>query len=323
MRRMKRYLLMKLSRPVLGLLLLSTAALLAAPLLAAEPGELGMKAPSLQVKAWIKGQPITWEDAGDTNIYVVEFWATWCGPCKVSIPELTKLQKKFKDRGVKFVGVSNEESETVIPFVKRMGDSMEYTVVTDLDQKTSSAYMAAFKAQGIPHSFIVGRDRRILWEGHPMMGLEQAVEQVVNGTFDLANAKSQGQLQKDFQQYFTLVCTVGSSPEADRVGQSILSNASKNASALWRFSGLILEDPRVKHRDLKLALEAAQKASLLTSNKESAILQTYARALSMNAQPDEAIKTQERAIAAATSEEDRKSLQSRLEEMRKARSEVR
>ena len=71
----------------------------------ATPG-LGQKAAPLEGLTYIKGDPIVFE-AG--KVYVVEFWATWCPPCRTSIPHLTEVQKQFKDKGVTVIGISNEK----------------------------------------------------------------------------------------------------------------------------------------------------------------------------------------------------------------------
>jgi thiol-disulfide isomerase/thioredoxin len=71
--------------------------------------------------------------------YVVEFWATWCGPCRVSIPHLTELQKKFKTQGVTFIGVSDETEDKVKPFVDKMGDKMDYTVAVDDERRADDS----------------------------------------------------------------------------------------------------------------------------------------------------------------------------------------
>ena len=63
---------------------------------------LGDPAPKLEVKEFVKGDVVKGFDKG--KIYVVEFWATWCGPCRVSIPHLTEMQKQHPD--IKFLGVS-------------------------------------------------------------------------------------------------------------------------------------------------------------------------------------------------------------------------
>lgn len=112
------------------LLLLAAVALLAVSLRAdAGTLKIGDHAPALKVKSFVKGEPV--KKFEDGKLYVVEFWATWCGPCKVSIPHLTELQKKYKQ--VKFIGVSVFESKPadVEPFVTKMGDKMAYTVATD------------------------------------------------------------------------------------------------------------------------------------------------------------------------------------------------
>src|SRR5436189_5204296 len=105
------------------LLLAGLVGLTAFPLLAAR---LGDPAAALTIKDWVKGKAVDVKDG--KNIYVVEFWATWCGPCKVSIPHLTEMQAKFKDKGVVFVGISDEPLATVKPFVEKMAEKMDYTV---------------------------------------------------------------------------------------------------------------------------------------------------------------------------------------------------
>lgn len=144
-------------------------------------GQLGMSAPPLQVAQWVKGQPVALSVARGTNVVVVEFWATWCPPCRASIPHLTDLQQKFKERGVVFVGLSNEPLETVKPFVAQMGGKMNYTVAIDDNDKTSAAYMGAFGIDGIPHAFVVDKSGAISWHGHPMSGLDQAIEKALAG----------------------------------------------------------------------------------------------------------------------------------------------
>ena len=90
---------------------------------------IGDPAPALTVSKWVKGEKVDKLEKG--QLYVVEFWATWCGPCRTSIPHLTELQKK--NPKVTFIGVSILESDQkeVEPFVKEMGDKMDYRVAMD------------------------------------------------------------------------------------------------------------------------------------------------------------------------------------------------
>src|SRR5882724_10852622 len=95
----------------------------------AAPLSLGDPAPKIEVKEFVKGGPVKSFEKG--KIYVVEFWATWCGPCRTSIPHLSELQKKHKD--VVFIGVSvfERDPSKVKPFVEEMGEKMAYRVATD------------------------------------------------------------------------------------------------------------------------------------------------------------------------------------------------
>ncbi len=165
---------------------------LSLPLYAQATLKEGDKAPPLKVAKWIKGKPVQRFEPG--KVYVVEFWATWCGPCRRSIPHLTELAKKFRGK-VTFIGVSvwenprNSTSTDYIPrvekFVREMGNQMDYTVAVDDPKGTvARAWMDAAGQDGIPTAFVVDQRGRIVWIGHPMAELEQVLEQVIAGKFD-------------------------------------------------------------------------------------------------------------------------------------------
>jgi len=156
----------------------------------AEKKKLGVgdAPPALQVSKWVKGAPVAGFEKG--KIYVVEFWATWCPPCKKSIPELTAMAKKHKDK-VTMIGVSVWEREDttvamIEEFVKKMGDKMDYHVALDDGKKMAETWMTAAGQQGIPASFIVGTEGKIVWIGNPLVGLDRVLDEVVAGKFDAA-----------------------------------------------------------------------------------------------------------------------------------------
>ena len=64
--------------------------------------KVGDPAPPMQVGRWVQGEAVRNFD-GD-KVYIVEFWATWCGPCVASIPHVDELHRKFKDKGLVVVG---------------------------------------------------------------------------------------------------------------------------------------------------------------------------------------------------------------------------
>jgi thiol-disulfide isomerase/thioredoxin len=73
----------------------------------------GDAAPTLQVDKWLKGEPTKKFEPG--KIYVIECWATWCGPCIASMPHVTKMAAKYKDKGVIVIGVDVWERDLTKP----------------------------------------------------------------------------------------------------------------------------------------------------------------------------------------------------------------
>lgn len=147
---------------------------------------VGDKAPEISIEKWVKGDPITGFEKG--QVYIVEFWATWCGPCIASMPHLSEIQKDYKDKGVRIIGVTSKDSrgntlDAVEKMVKDKGDTMGYTVAWDTAQKTSDAYLRAAGQNGIPCSFLVDGDGKIAYIGHPMW-LDYPLAQVVAGKWD-------------------------------------------------------------------------------------------------------------------------------------------
>lgn len=148
---------------------------------------IGEKAPAIKVSKWVKGTPV--KSISKEKIYVVEFWATWCGPCRQSIPHLTEMAHKFKGK-VNFIGVDVWESEgqdinkLVTDFVKEMGDKMDYNVAMDTGDKFMALnWMEAAAQRGIPAAFIVGKDSKIAWIGHPME-IDEPLTKIVEGNYD-------------------------------------------------------------------------------------------------------------------------------------------
>lgn len=132
---------------------------------------IGDSAPTLHVQEWIKGTPIQQFEKG--QIYVLEFWATWCKPCIAAMPHLSNLATKHKDH-LKIIGVNIYEDEDtatkqIRAFVEGMGDRMNYHVVIDDDNRMADGWMGATgeKDNGIPRTFVINTEGRLAWIGHP------------------------------------------------------------------------------------------------------------------------------------------------------------
>ncbi len=160
---------------------------------------IGSTAPKLPVGAWVKGKPVSLTDG---KVHVVEFWATWCGPCKTTIPHLTEIAKKYAGKA-DVTGVSVWERGADVPakvkaFVKEMGATMDYHVARDDAKGTIAAsWMEAAGQGGIPTAFIVDQKGKVVWIGHPMDGLDETLGKVIAGKYDVAAAKKAFQEKKD------------------------------------------------------------------------------------------------------------------------------
>ena len=247
----------------------------------ARQGELGKPAAPLKGLQWIKGKPAQFRKG---SVYVVEFWATWCPPCRASIPHLTKLQQRFKDKGVTIIGISDESAGDVKPFVRQMATKMDYTVAIDPGGQVSAGYMGAFSLRGIPHAFVVGKDGNLVWHGHPMDDMDKVLEKVVADDFDsvafarekAAKEREEARLKKLYREYFATVAT--DAGQAAEAGTEIVKG-SANPMMLNAFAWNILTEVAEEHRDLELARQAALKAVKLTDEESASVLDTYALAL--------------------------------------------
>ncbi len=162
--------------------------------LAAEPTlKVGDPAPKLLPAKWVQGQPV--KDFQKGKAYIVEFWATWCGPCRVSIPHLNEIHNKYKDKGLIVIGQDCWERDDglVAPFVEKMADKMTYRVALDDKEsdkkgKMAQTWMAAAGRNGIPSAFLVDTKGIIAWIGHPMQLKDSVIEEVLAGKFDVQKA---------------------------------------------------------------------------------------------------------------------------------------
>lgn len=153
--------------------LLITAACALALVTAAAAGKklwaksfLGQKAPEFVVEKWLTQEP---DRKG--KYVLIDFWATWCPPCRKAIPELNALHRKFGDKLV-VVGVSDETEDKV----RALKDpKIEYFSAIDPQKRMSKA----LEVRGIPHVILVDPEGIVRWEGYPLLDGFELNEKVV------------------------------------------------------------------------------------------------------------------------------------------------
>ena len=95
------------------------------------------------------------------KVMVINFWATWCGPCRREVPELVKLNKEFQSRGVQLIGLSTEDPETSAEKVRKFIQDFQI----DYRIGWAPAQVGVPLMQGnaaIPQVLVISRDARIL-----------------------------------------------------------------------------------------------------------------------------------------------------------------
>lgn len=130
---------------------------------------------------WVQGSaPTAWEPG---KLYVLECWATWCGPCVAAIPHVDELYDKYQEKGLRVIGVNvwEDGKDKVEAFVKKKGDGMSYPVAyTGKGGVFETDWLKPAGVRGIPHAFVV-KDGKVLLTTHPMQLSEALIEGLLAG----------------------------------------------------------------------------------------------------------------------------------------------
>ena len=225
---------------------------------------IGSKAPALNIEHWVQDgngffKPVT--EFEKDKVYVVEFWATWCGPCIQSMPHLAELQNKYRGNGVQIISVSDESLDEVKDLLGKKNEDVgktfaevtaPYSLTTDPDRSVYKDYMTAAKQQGIPTAFLVGKTGLVEWIGHPME-MDGPLAAVVEGKWDREAFQKKMVEEQEMQasmQRLSMLASTGKFAEAielaEAQGKAATTDASKQQ---WmeikhslKLSGGLLDD---------------------------------------------------------------------------------
>ena len=104
------------------------------------------------------------------KVVLVNFWATWCPPCRKEMPDLNTLYQRFKDQGFVILAISDEEADKVKPFIAER--NISYPVMLDPGRKVNEL----FQVEGIPKSFVYDREGKLVAQSIDMRTQKQFLE---------------------------------------------------------------------------------------------------------------------------------------------------
>ncbi len=129
--------------------------------------KVGDAAPELSIATW--WQDKTLAKFEKNRVYLVDFWASWCPPCRASFPELAKFKAKYGSEGLEVVAVSIDDNpDDAAQFLTTQGGKFDFFVGVDKDGASWKNWGTAAGCNSIPTTFLVSATGKILWVGHPV-----------------------------------------------------------------------------------------------------------------------------------------------------------
>ncbi|HOE00755.1 MAG TPA: thioredoxin domain-containing protein [Kiritimatiellia bacterium] len=244
---------------------------------------VGDPAPELKAAQWVKHGPVDALDPAQT--YVVEFWATWCGPCRSTIPHLTQMARQFTN--VTFIGMNVWErgadpAPRVTEFVNSMGSKMDYAVAMDTTNWfMAKNWMEAAGQNGIPAAFVVHQGR-IAWIGHPMGDLQETLQAITAGTFNLETVRQRADAEQRVQNFVVKLMEGASDEEVAAEGAAI--------EALQADVGNLGPDGTPFVTADMIQLVHKQKVEMETRQKAMKTIEQYLAAIGPKGSAEEAAK---------------------------------
>ncbi|MBN1817011.1 MAG: TlpA family protein disulfide reductase [Sedimentisphaerales bacterium] len=136
------------------------------------------KAPDLVVAKWLTNEPQT-----KGKYVLIECWATWCPPCRRSLPKLSAFAQKYADSLV-VIGISEEEEEPVLKFMAE--NELKFHVAVDPQKR----YKNALGVFGIPYAILIEPEEGVVvWEGFPLLEGHELTEEVIERILEVGRQR--------------------------------------------------------------------------------------------------------------------------------------
>lgn len=147
---------------------------------------VGEPVPEITITDWIANVPT--DKSLENKFLVIDFWATWCGPCIAAVPHFNELQASVSDRkDVLFLSFTYESPQKVNRTLKRI--NFQTTVVSDQDKATQKR----FNITAIPRTLIISPTGILLWQGHPDQLSKRKLGKLIKGR-DIAESTESAQM---------------------------------------------------------------------------------------------------------------------------------
>jgi len=229
-------------------------------------GGIGDAAPALKVAEWIQGKSVDLNDG--KNIHVVIF----CSLTRANDFALSKIKEidgKYRSKGIITVVVCDEPPQGLKETVKAKASKIEYPVAADDVRRTTTEYVRVFGNAVLPRAFVISKDGKVLWHGHPMGGLEGILDQIISGKFDLERTRKEMNDRALLENYIAMARQ--NEKQGAAAGKVVLTQFTNDAFNLCELSFKIATDPMLEKRDAALANAALERAEQISTTNTTRI----------------------------------------------------
>jgi hypothetical protein len=267
--------------------------------------QLGDAAPPLTVLGWAKGKPVRIQPG--TNIYALVF-CTLSRANDFSLTNLSNLQKRYADKGLITIAISDDDPHELKQFVQQKGDEIDFSVAADdLASRTARTYQHEFGQYQLPKAYVVG-DGKVLWFGHPLRdGLGEVIDEITSGRYDLGHARKNIIATGEMEKYLALARD--GDTNSVRAGQMLLAIRANDPAGLCDLAYQISTDPYIANRDAILANAALDRALQIGATNITDIAVDRAILLFQTGKQEEGLAQARQALATAQSQDDKNEAQ--------------